>query len=206
MDKKSKYMAMMTHRGLLSAVFGLCLASVACGSKNEFDEDVARSILETNTVNLDGEQVTITTLQLDCGVQSELWETPAQVSQDRSTARLARYQSRLLDMVPKAIGVYYEALQSDDLQLAAATATKLLEGMHVLHKDGIEQTISMANRASPESNQNQRRLLMLGQIMDGMLERSRLYDLPLPPDIERVRDELQGTDGPQRGRQVTLVR
>jgi hypothetical protein len=88
MDKKSAYMAIMNHRGLLSAVFGLCLASVACGDKNQFDEDVARSILETNTVNLDGEQVTITAAQLDCGVQSELWEAPAQVSQDRTTARL----------------------------------------------------------------------------------------------------------------------
>jgi hypothetical protein len=27
-------------------------------------------------------------MQLECGVQSELWEAPAQVSQDRSTARL----------------------------------------------------------------------------------------------------------------------
>lgn len=58
----------------------------------------------------------------------------------------------------------------------------------MLHKGGIEQTISMAKRASPESNRNQQRLLMLGQIMDGMLEISRMYDLPLPPDIERVRD------------------
>jgi hypothetical protein len=78
----------MTHRWLLSAVLGLCLASVACGGKTEFDEGVAKSILEANAVNLDGEQVTITSMQLDCGVQSELWETPAQVSQARTTARL----------------------------------------------------------------------------------------------------------------------
>jgi len=81
-------MAITTHRGLLSAVFGLCLASIACGSKDQFDEGVAKTILEANAVNLDGEQVTITLMQLDCGVQSELWETPAQVSQDRTIARL----------------------------------------------------------------------------------------------------------------------
>jgi hypothetical protein len=81
-------MAIMTHRGLLGAVFGLCLASVACGSKDQFDEGVAKTILEANAVNLDGEQVTITQMQLDCGVQSELWETPTQVSQARTTARL----------------------------------------------------------------------------------------------------------------------
>lgn len=78
-------MALTTHRCL---VFGLCLASVACGSKNEFDEGVAKAVLESNTVTLDGEQVTITPMQLDCGVKSELWEAPAQVSQDRTAARL----------------------------------------------------------------------------------------------------------------------
>ena len=112
------------------------------------------------------------------------------LSQQEVVQTIARYQSQLLDMVPKAIGVYEEALVSGDLHLAAATATKLLEGMQVLHKGGLEQTIQIANQASPESNQNQRRLLMLGQIMNGMLEKNRVYDLPLPPDLERVRDEL----------------
>jgi hypothetical protein len=74
---------------LLGAVFGLCLASVACGSKTDFDEGAAKDILEANAVNLDGEQVSLTTTQIDCGVQSELWETPTQVSQDRSTAQLS---------------------------------------------------------------------------------------------------------------------
>lgn len=64
---------------------------------------------------------------------------------------IARYQSRLLDMAPKAIAAYEEALASGDLHLAAATATKILEDMQVLHKGGIEQTIQMANLASPEA-------------------------------------------------------
>jgi len=81
-------MATITHYGLLSAVFGLCLASLACGSKSDFDEGVAKEILEANAVHLDGEQVTLTQMQLDCGVQSELWEPPTQVSKDRTTARL----------------------------------------------------------------------------------------------------------------------
>ena len=81
-------MAIPAHRWLLSVVFGVCLASVACGSKTDFDENVAKDLLEANAVNLDGEQVTLTPMQLDCGVQSELWEAPAQVSQDRTTARL----------------------------------------------------------------------------------------------------------------------
>jgi hypothetical protein len=81
-------MATITHRWLLSAVFGVCLASLACGNKDQFDEGVAKDILESNAVNLEGEQVTISKMQLECGVQSELWEAPAQVSQDRTTARL----------------------------------------------------------------------------------------------------------------------
>lgn len=79
-------MAIMIQRWL--PVLGLCLASVACHDKNQFDEGVVKNILESNAVNLDGEQVTITPTQLDCGVQSELWEAPAQVSQNRTTARL----------------------------------------------------------------------------------------------------------------------
>lgn len=49
---------------------------------------MAKDILEANPVKLEGEQVTLTPMQLDCGVQSELWEAPAQVSKDRTTARL----------------------------------------------------------------------------------------------------------------------
>ncbi|MGA2211800.1 MAG: hypothetical protein ABSH31_00890 [Bryobacteraceae bacterium] len=81
-------MANLTHRWLLNAVLGLSLACVSCGSKTDFDAGAAKDILEASAVNLDGEQVTITQPQLDCGVQSELWEAPVQVSQDRTTARL----------------------------------------------------------------------------------------------------------------------
>jgi hypothetical protein len=81
-------MATMNHRRLLGAILGLCLVSLACGNKNELDEDAAKTVLQANAVNLDGEQVTLTQMQLECGVQSELWEAPAQVSQDRTTARL----------------------------------------------------------------------------------------------------------------------
>jgi hypothetical protein len=82
-------MTVITHRGLLIVVCSLGLGLVACGSKTDFNEDIAKSILEANPVNLDGEQVTITQMQIDCGVESELWAPPAQVSQDRSTARLS---------------------------------------------------------------------------------------------------------------------
>jgi hypothetical protein len=125
------------------------------------------------------------------------------LSQQEVVETIARYQSRLLEMVPNAIDAYEEALAANDLHLKAATATKLLEGMQVLHKGGIEQTISIANRASPEANENQARLVTLGLILDGIFERSRMYDLALPPDLERVRDELKTIDAQQRGFQAT---
>jgi hypothetical protein len=62
--------------------------------------------------------------------------------------------------------------------------------------------LNFANRASPESNQNQRRLLMLGQMMDMILTKRRTYNLPLPPDLELVREELERVDTSQRGAQV----
>jgi hypothetical protein len=127
-------------------------------------------------------------------------------SQQEVIETIARYQSQLLDMVPKAIGAYHDALESDDLHLAAATATRLLAGLHVLHKGGIEQTLRVANRTSPESDQNQRRLLMLGQIMDGMLEKSRTYNVSLPSDVESVRDELERPHAEGEVLKVTLAR
>jgi hypothetical protein len=78
----------MNHRWRLTVVCGLCLASLACGDKTQFDDGIAKEIIEGHAVNLDEELVTITPMQLDCGVQSELWDAPSQVSQDRTTARL----------------------------------------------------------------------------------------------------------------------
>jgi hypothetical protein len=79
---------MMTNRLLLGAVAGLYLATIACGNKTEFDGEIARDILQAGPIKLDVEQVTITQMQLSCGVQSELWDSPAQISQDRTAARL----------------------------------------------------------------------------------------------------------------------
>lgn len=70
------------------AALSACLLLAGCANKSDFDGGGARDILQSNPVNLDGEQVTITPAQLDCGVQSDLWEAPAQVSGDRTTARL----------------------------------------------------------------------------------------------------------------------
>jgi hypothetical protein len=128
------------------------------------------------------------------------------LSQQEVLETIARYQSRLLDMVPKAIAAYEEALASDDLHLKAATATKLLEGTNVLSKGGIDDIVKLANQASPEVEERDRRLRIIAQIIGDGLERSRMFDIPLPPDLEGVRDELERIDAQEQSLQLTTAR
>jgi hypothetical protein len=68
----------------------LCLAAVLCGCKpsSEFNEDTARGAIEADKMKLEGEQVTLSDSQIQCGVQSELWDPPTSLSPDHTTAHL----------------------------------------------------------------------------------------------------------------------
>ena len=79
---------MINSRSLLAAAVGFCFALCGCGNKEDFDGGKAKDLLEMAPVNLEGEQVTLTSMQVDCGVQEDLWERPTQFSPERSTARL----------------------------------------------------------------------------------------------------------------------
>jgi hypothetical protein len=79
---------MMNSRSLIAAVAGFSLALCGCGNKEDFDAGKAKDILESAPITLEGEQVTLTSMQFDCGVQEDLWEHPTQFSPERSTARL----------------------------------------------------------------------------------------------------------------------
>jgi len=72
--------------GSLVAVIGF-LVCFGCGSK-EFNGEKVKSAIEAQPVTLDGEQVSLTGPQVDCGVEAELWDRPAQASGERMTARL----------------------------------------------------------------------------------------------------------------------
>ena len=76
----------MNSRTLSLVVVTLAVVTLSCGSNNDFD---AKSILEANPVSLDGEQVTLSTKNVECGVQEDLWESPSHVSEMRSVARLS---------------------------------------------------------------------------------------------------------------------
>ncbi len=45
-------------------------------------------MLEAKPVPLEGEQVTLTQQQVDCGVGAELWDSPSKVSRERVVSRL----------------------------------------------------------------------------------------------------------------------
>ena len=80
---------MIKSLSLVASLVGLCIACCGCGgSKEDFDGGKAKGILEAAPVNMDGEQVTLTSMQVDCGVQEDLWERPTQFSTERNTARL----------------------------------------------------------------------------------------------------------------------
>jgi hypothetical protein len=102
---------------------------------------------------------------------------------------IAEGQSQLLSLVPKAIEVCAAALDSDDERLATATATKILEGAHVM--GGMEQKFEFARKASPESDRQQQRLLMLGQFTAMALDKSRRFGITLPPDLKKVEEEVK---------------
>jgi hypothetical protein len=111
-------------------------------------------------------------------------ETVSRILSQQEVAELtAQHRSRLLLMVPKAIAVYEEALASDDLRIAAATATKLLEGLQVFPK-------GCAEPPQPQPNHNEKRLLMLGQIMEMMLYKGQKYRVPLPLDFDGLENEV----------------
>ena len=68
---------------------------------------------------------------------------------------LAEQQSQLLLMGSSALAVYQEALNSDDLGMAVATATKVLEGTGALNKQDfshIQGNIHSAGSGNRQEN------------------------------------------------------
>ena|ERR1700676_3289611 len=72
-------------------------------------------------------------------------ETVTRILSQRELVEMrAEHQSRLERLVSKALDVYEETLGCKDAQLAAATATKILEGTGVMDKRGLQGTIDDA--------------------------------------------------------------
>ena len=97
---------------------------------------------------------------------------------------MERYQTQLLSLLPKAVRVLEEALDSDDPRVALGAATKLMEGLNVLFKRGIEHSRDLAKQASPELEHEDRELRILGEIVKHSLKISIIYGQPMPPGFE----------------------
>jgi hypothetical protein len=79
---------MINSRSLLAAVVSFSFTFLGCGNKDDFNGGRAKELLEAAPVTMEGEQVTLTQMQVECGVQEDLWDRPTQFSPERSTARL----------------------------------------------------------------------------------------------------------------------
>jgi hypothetical protein len=67
-----------------------CLALILCGCKpsSDFNDDIAKGAIEYRPMKLEGEQVTLTDSQIQCGVQAEYWDAPTSLSADHTSAHL----------------------------------------------------------------------------------------------------------------------
>jgi DNA-binding MarR family transcriptional regulator len=110
------------------------------------------------------------------------------LSQPEVAELITESKARLLSLVPKAVAAYEEVLNSDNLPLKAATATKLLEAVGVLQKGGAERLADQ--QTALEKEQRQQRLLVLGQMTDMVLVKRERYGTPLPPGFDDLRDAL----------------
>jgi hypothetical protein len=81
-------MKLTASPALLAAILsGLCALSAGCSDPNLFDENVARGAAQAEPFALDSEQVSMTPVQLACGVTDELWDAPIAAA-DRTVSHL----------------------------------------------------------------------------------------------------------------------
>lgn len=107
------------------------------------------------------------------------------LTQQEIVERVAQYRQQLLSLVPKAIDVYDEALLSNDERIRVAVATKLVEGLQVMPR-GNGQVGDMADRLAPPPEDHYH--LVLGEMMKLALEKSDMYDLPLPGPLALLKE------------------
>jgi|HubBroStandDraft_4_1064222.scaffolds.fasta_scaffold328688_2 hypothetical protein len=79
---------MLISRAALAASWCIAVVLTGCRASSDFNEDVAKNTIESAPVKLEGEQVTFTDQQIQCGTRGEYWDTPVSLSPDHSTAHL----------------------------------------------------------------------------------------------------------------------
>jgi hypothetical protein len=100
---------------------------------------------------------------------------------------IARYRQELLSLVPRAIGVYDEALLSDDERIRVAVATKLVEGLQVMPR-GNAQIGDLYQVPPAPTDEVHRRIL--GEIVDMTITKAGTHDIPLPKEwLSKIKAE-----------------
>jgi hypothetical protein len=119
------------------SVVVLLIVSVGCATSG-FSDDKVRSLVEAQPLRLDGEQVSLTGDQVDCGVHSDLWEKPVESSPGHTSARLTAEARGLKfsdDVLtdPAFRRAYVQVKGEFPLQVLSVGATKDVEnGMKVV--------------------------------------------------------------------------
>ena len=73
----------------MAVVVALSMLSASCVG-TDFDEEKAKNIVETKAFRLEGEQVSLTPEQVECGVRAELWEPRVESSPGHSSCHLTQ--------------------------------------------------------------------------------------------------------------------
>jgi hypothetical protein len=123
---------MLILRIALIATWCIAMALIGCKSSSDFSEDVARDAIAGHPMTLEGEQVTLTDNQINCGVQAELWDAPASPSPDRSSAHLTAKGRDLKfndDVIVREPGSSHSYVQvRGDLPLQVDSITSIKDG------------------------------------------------------------------------------
>ena len=78
----------MLSRLALGACCCLTIWLAGCKSSSDFNGDTAKEAIESGPIKLEGEQVTLTDPQIQCGLQAEYWDPPLTISPDHTSAHL----------------------------------------------------------------------------------------------------------------------
>jgi hypothetical protein len=111
-------------------------------------------------------------------------ETVGRILSQKEVALMkGQSQALLFSLVPEAIKALGEVFRSDDLRLKAAIGMKLLECLQVFPNRGEHLT--------PQPDPEERRLLILGGLVDMGLKKCKKYNLPRPPGVDGLEEEVQ---------------
>jgi hypothetical protein len=120
------------------------------------------------------------------------------LSQPRIVKLVARYQEQLLNLVPKAIDVYDDALISDDERVRVAVATKLVEGLQVMPRGNTQQIGELAARALARREKGDAQFRAIVNQMNEMILRKRLaLNMPLPKEAAEIKAKIEAKTSAQ---------